>query len=396
MNSDAPDVVGRRIAAIRKMRGFTQRQLATRTHLSLSLISKIEVGAKQTTASTLRVIASTLHVTVSELLGDVEASVTPDRLLQRLESVLVGQFLPTIEMQGGPRTLVLIEAGVQRAAQLRLAARYAELTDLVPSLVEELTFYAQSAKGEERERVFALLAVTYRCLDALANKTGYFGLSFLAVDRVAQFSEASHDPLMIATSAYLRGQSALDVGQYKRGLMLLDKARGVLDLERSPGVLAVSGSLHLRSAVLAAKDGNSTNAWDHIAEARKIAHRLGKDSVTCGTYFGPSNVGIHSVATAVELLDDSRAINDATSFRLTPEVPTERTSHHYADLARAYLWRGNASHALRCLLLAEDIAAHHTQHHLGARETAAALFRSARRPSDDLVGLVKRMRLTVT
>jgi tetratricopeptide (TPR) repeat protein len=246
--------------------------------------------------------------------------------------------------------------------------------------------------GRSREQAHSVLAVAYRCLDAVANKLGYFHLSYLAVERVSWAARNSADPLMEATASYLRGQACLDVGHHKKGLKLLDQARRQIEPGNKTSIRALSvyGTLHLRSAVLAACDHDAGEAWAHIEEAQRIAGHVGKDVTHYWTFFGPSNAAIHAVATAVELGDYARAVDEASKLRMSPSIPHERSSHHYIDLARAYLRLGYRDKALQCLLQAELIAPHHTRHHPATRGTVRVLLELSRGKPTDLVALAGR------
>jgi tetratricopeptide (TPR) repeat protein len=277
-----------------------------------------------------------------------------------------------------------------------MAARYSRLADVLPPLLEELTQQVHILEGRAREDAYATLAVAYRCLDAIANKLGYLQLSYLAVDRVCWAAQKSADPLMVATGSYLRGQACLDVGHFGYGLQLLERARAQIESHgdnSKEALAAVHGSLHMRSAVLAACDRDSDTGWSHISEAQSAAERLGSDVTYYWTFFGPNNVAIHTVAAAVELGDYARAIDEARTVQLSPAVPLERSSHHLIDLARAYLWEGDRDQSLKCLLRAEHIAPHHTRHHPATRSTVRTLLELARGSPDDLVALAARVGL---
>jgi transcriptional regulator with XRE-family HTH domain len=391
------DKVGARIQRARKARGLTQQQLANRAHLSKSLVSKIEAGDRAATGGVVQTIATALAVRPDVLLHD--AGPQPPTLdeqirsaLPDLERALIGHDLPA-PADLRPRPLADLLRTTRKAGELRLAAQYGQLSRILPNLIDQLSAAAQLLDGHQRELAYWHLAVAYRCLDAIANKLGYLHLSYLAVDRVCWAAARSNDPLMIATGEYLRGQACLDVGRYGQGLVLLDRARGEAEASGPDSAegLAVRGALHLRSAVLAALDTETDSAWDHIAEARVLAARVGSDVTHYWTLFGPSNVGIHAVATAVELGDHVRAIEEAGRFTLPADIPKERSSHHLIDLSRAYLWSGDRTRALDCLLKAERIAPQHTRHHAATRESVRVLLQLSRRRSDTLAGLADRV-----
>jgi|SRR4051812_23339837 transcriptional regulator with XRE-family HTH domain len=61
--------IGAQIAAERKLRGMTQQQLATRAHVSLSLLRKVEQGSRQVTQSLISSVAVALGVQRTRLTG---------------------------------------------------------------------------------------------------------------------------------------------------------------------------------------------------------------------------------------------------------------------------------------------------------------------------------------
>jgi hypothetical protein len=97
-------------------------------------------------------------------------------------------------------------------------------------------------------------------------------------------------------------------------------------------------------------------------------------------------VRIHEVAVAVELGDGGEAIRRAEGFQMPAGMSAERSSHHYIDLARAYLWQGDRSQALDCLQLARKLAPQQTRYHPMVRDTLQALARTERRSTRTLRG----------
>lgn len=61
---------GRRIRAFRKLKGYTQEELALRIHVSVSVIGGIERGKKLPSPQLLEEIAQALHVHIDELKGE--------------------------------------------------------------------------------------------------------------------------------------------------------------------------------------------------------------------------------------------------------------------------------------------------------------------------------------
>lgn len=63
------DRIGARIAVIRKTRGLTGRQLASRAHVSYSLLAKVESGAVPASPALIGAVARALRVDVPRITG---------------------------------------------------------------------------------------------------------------------------------------------------------------------------------------------------------------------------------------------------------------------------------------------------------------------------------------
>lgn len=61
------DVIGRRIRAYRKLKGYTQQRLADELGLSVAVIGSVERGTRIATRELLEKIADQLEIDVSEL-----------------------------------------------------------------------------------------------------------------------------------------------------------------------------------------------------------------------------------------------------------------------------------------------------------------------------------------
>jgi hypothetical protein len=155
--------------------------------------------------------------------------------------------------------------------------------------------------------------------------------------------------------------------------------------------------MHLRLAILAARDSKRRNdAWDHLAQASEVGERIGRDTHHYGLIFGPTNVKIHEVATAIELEDADEVIRRNEGFEPPASLPVERSSHHYIDVARAQLVAGQPQQALDSLVKADHLAPQHTRNHPMARETVTGLIRVHNRLPESLRSMARRMGVSVT
>jgi hypothetical protein len=113
-----------------------------------------------------------------------------------------------------------------------------------------------------------------------------------------------------------------------------------------------------------------------------------------GTAFGPTNVAIHQINTAMELGDVQIALDLGPTLD-TAALPTERRVRHALELARAYSARNRRADGLAVLLDAEQIAPEQVRHHFISRQLVLTWMRQLRRKPDlELAGLATRLRLT--
>ncbi|MEV0375695.1 transcriptional regulator, partial [Streptomyces sp. NPDC050636] len=96
--------------------------------------------------------------------------------------------------------------------------------------------------------------------------------------------------------------------------------------------------------------------------------------------FSTGNVQIHSISVALELSDQTTALD--RSRRADPHhiaaLPKSRRGHHHMDLARAWLWDGSRDRALAELEKAEHIAPQLVRNHPIARATLRKILYAER------------------
>ncbi|QFY06152.1 helix-turn-helix domain-containing protein [Nonomuraea phyllanthi] len=389
--------IGRRIAHWRKVRGLTQTGLAEKANVSRSLIAQVESGHKPATASLNAAVARALNLDITELTGQPYRGNTErtDRIhasIPQIRQALVYWDVPP-DLECPPRRLDVLRGDVGKATELRQSAHYVELGAMLPALIKELTYVVHAATGRERVEAFRLLASVYSAADSMAYKLGYLDLFHLAVERVAWAASHAEDPLLGPVTDTRRSMAFLATGAWDGGLKLLDRTSMHMEagLRDNSAMLSVYGTVHLRAAIMAARGSRPSVAWDHIENARETAQRLGRDTNDYALLFGPSNVAIHEVAVAVELGDADEAIRRGEGLQLPATLSAERSSHHYIDLSRAWLWAGDRDKALSCLLTAESLAPQRTWYHPMARETVMQLDRAYRTLPQTLRSLEGRM-----
>ncbi|WP_331763515.1 helix-turn-helix transcriptional regulator [Streptomyces anthocyanicus] len=382
--------VGRRIAYYRSVvrPKMTQRQLADAACVALGTIRKIERGERGVTDATLEAIADALGVDPARLRTDRTAAHTRVHdALPALSAAIATYDLPD---DGPARPLCDLRAAVAEAARWRVAAQYTRIVRALPELLKELARAYQAAPAEDRAEIAGLLVRAYRSADAVAYKFGARDLSARLIDLMRWAAPEAGDPMLTATVAYVRTETFFAAQAHQAGLRALEQALDAAPSASAAPAIAVRGALHMRAAVIAGRANDDSAATQHLDEARTLADRVPED-VYWGTAFGPDSVRAHEVSVAVSLGDEhvARALDVASEWKPPRELPAERRSGFYIELARAQLWAGLADDAFESLKVARHIAPQHTREHPWVREDAARLRRLKRADSETLTNFAE-------
>ncbi|KKD03284.1 helix-turn-helix domain-containing protein [Streptomyces sp. WM6386] len=390
MSAHTDGGVGRRLAYYRSVMRpkMTQQQLADSACVALGTIRKIERGERGVTDVTLEALAAALGVDPSRLRvdrGPVHARVR--EALPALSAVIAAYDVPD---DGPVRTLGELRAAVAEVVRWRLAAQYTRIVRDLPDLLAELARAYHVAAAHERREPAALLVTAYRAADAVAFKFGAHDLSARLVELMRWAAPDADDPLLATTVAYVRTEIFFAAHAHASGLRTLEDAIDSAPVPSTVPAIAARGALHMRAAVIAGRARDATGSAIHLAEARALADQV-PESVYLGTAFGPDTVRIHEVSVAVSLGNDhvDRALTAAQGWKPPAELPAERRSGFYIELARAQLWAGLADHAFDSLKAARRIAPQHTREHPWVREDAATLRRLKRADSEALTGFAE-------
>ncbi|MFI0576120.1 helix-turn-helix domain-containing protein [Streptomyces tendae] len=382
--------VGRRIAYYRSVvrPKMTQQQLADAACVALGTIRKIERGERGVTDATLEAIADALGVDPARLRTDRGASHTRVHdALPALSAAIATYDLPD---DGPARPVRDLRAAVAEAARWRVAAQYTRIVRALPELLQELARAYHAAPAGDRAEIAGLLVRAYRSADAVAYKFGARDLSARLIDLMRWAAPEASDPMLTATVAYVRTETFFAAQAHEAGLRALEQALDAAPSSSTAPAVAVRGALHMRAAVIAGRANDDLAATQHLDEARTLADRVPED-VYCGTAFGPDSVRAHEVSVAVSLGDEhvTRALDVASEWKPPKELPAERRSGFYIELARAQLWTGLADDAFESLKVARHIAPQHTREHPWVREDAARLRRLKRADSETLTNFAE-------
>ncbi|MGC0416325.1 helix-turn-helix domain-containing protein [Embleya sp. AB8] len=399
--------VGVRVAAVRRQRGITQMELAALVGRTPSWVSQVERGVQPVARlDVLQLLANALGVSTQALNPDaptpmpvpaVGADEPNDLDMARLAlsgHPALGVLLSAEDRMGLP-SLSELSRQVDDVWALIHAAKFAELSVLVDPLLDRLETAVRSAPDRERPALYALLARTYQALAAAFARQDEADAAWVAADRAIRAAEQSNDVLGTFAGIYRLAQAfvrlkRLDQAEHAATTAVRAlETHGAAQLGRSEG-LSVLGALHLALALVHARAGNRDQARSEIEEARTIARRLGADRNDFNLEFGPTNVEIQAVSTAVDLGDAGEALDVGARIDAGALSP-ERQSRLLMDLGRAHVQRRHVGDAVECLLRAEELAPETVRSHVAARGAIHELTLIAGRSAPaELLALAER------
>ncbi|MBO2464009.1 helix-turn-helix domain-containing protein [Actinomadura violacea] len=397
--ADQGTTIGDNIKALRNMRKMSRPRLAEAISISESYLKKIENGERSVTSTIATRIAQTLKVGVDRIYGQpyyngAEADEGVQAVIPDLRRVLWTYDSPE-DLSRPPRPFDVLVSEMETISQLRQDGKYVQLAPLLPSLITELTHVALAAPaGEVQEQAYWYLARGYRAANSLAHKLGHPDLSMTAIERVRWAASRSGDPYMDVVAGYLLLGALMRQGLWTAANKLMVELevqiRSIAAGRFNDESRAMLGSIVLKRLAADARQGRLENVLRATEEAEEIAAASnGRDVLAYETTFGPSNIRIHEVHALLNIGDAKTALRTAGGFIPPTDLPGERRSHHYIDLAAAQLAVGDRDASLNSLLEARRIAPAHTRFHPTVRATAATLVRLDRAQREAVTGFAR-------
>lgn len=383
MHALPQDHTGVRVARLRRERHLTQQALAELSKVPYNTLTKIEQGKLAATPYAIACLSRAMSVEVSTILGQpYKAELRADEL-----DVLIGpirEALDVYDLGADPdisarpiRTLREDSEGLcaaVRAGEIKRAA-----SD-VAGLIEETTTAAHLHGSSDG---WLVLASLYRTSYDVATKLGYADLAQLSLVRMDWAAQRASDAVLGGAYQYFRALTYLREGKYRTGQRLVDlglRTIGQADASRQRDV--VTGQLHLGGSVMAGRAHDEEQAMGHLAEAEGIAHRTGESPKVLWMAFGGTNVTVHRVSVLAELDKYDKAVEAADEVAIPSDWPKSRTSHHWAEVARAQMWTGKLDASFNSLLKARKTAPQQAKYHVLVRDTYASLEAAHRRLPD--------------
>ncbi len=386
----SPGNGGSRVAQLRKERDLTQPALARRAGVSLSLLSKIEVGDRTLTPAVAAAIARALRISLSALYGEVEVSQDQSVLLKDLRTAVRRYDIPDQGPVPDPGQLRL---DVDQASALVLQADLAGLLRTLPELLTRATTYAHAAASP---RGWAWLAEVHRGVYYLAVKNRWMDLVEVVPILQGWAAGQRPNPVVAAGAALGRAGTFLNCGDFAGGLAVVDRALVAAEAELSgPEKAFATGTLHVRGMMLAGRLNDRTEAQRHIHGAWRAAEEFPTDLWIHGCLFGPANTATYVLAAQGDLGRPREVIRLADGLnRNDTGLPPTRLVDVHTSTARAQLDLGDRDGAQTALLKAWDIGPQKAKVHPMCREVLRVLISLHRRSNPRLVTLAKQAGLT--
>ncbi|MGW1073035.1 helix-turn-helix domain-containing protein [Streptomyces sp. NPDC002537] len=383
-----PPAPGVNVVVLRKARGWSQAKLAKRAVVSVSLLSKIEVGDRALTPAVATALGRAMGLSMAEVLGRAPVAHDAETLLAELRSAMRDYDLPG----GRPVEEERIAAGLAIAGRCRDSVDVASLLKLLPGLLRDSTTHAHTANTAES---WAALAEVYSAAYWLAARHRWMDLAELAVARQGWAAGQKPNPLAEAIAVRDRAGTYLNFGDCETGLVLIDRAIAVAQAslggtERDVAV----GILNLRGMTLAGRLEDKREAvreaGRHIRSALSASEHFTADLDIHGLTFGPQNTLTHRLATNVDLGKPREALTLTDNLAAALEgLPATRVAPTHINVARAQLDVGDRDGALENLGIAWSAAPQMARIHPMGQEVFRVLATLHRRSNPQLLKLSK-------
>lgn len=352
--TQAHRTIGRRLREVRYWRGKSLRVVAELAGISEGYLSKLESGHRALDRRSLIVaLANALQVAPSELTqlpmpppanGGSDASIEAVR--QAMMAVTRGR--PGGEVATADELRARVEAlhpGGESRDLKRVGAA-------LPSLIRDL--HTSIAAGRDVAELLDL-AVLLHAQDTrgwLWIHSASLDLRWQAASLAQQAAQERGTPTALGIAAWGAVVEMLAGGAF-------DLAQDELDATSvpttSPESMQLAGMLTLQRSLVAASADRPADVTGPLDEAAELAQRTGEgDAFWLG--FGPTNVGIWRMASALEVGDYDQVVRIAGGLQPEAHHSRERQATYWLDYGRALArLRGRRDEAVVALRRAEEL-----------------------------------------
>ncbi|MEV1065552.1 helix-turn-helix domain-containing protein [Streptomyces sp. NPDC050263] len=375
---------GANVAVCRKARGLSQVALARRANISVSLLSKIEVGDRALTQGTAADLARAMRMTLDELLGTATVEGADENSLTALNYAIRRFDIP----DGPPPHPEDLPRELAELNQHRYRTELSAVLQKTPGVLTRMTNFAHATQSPD---AWTRVADAYSVVYWLAARYRWMHLAELAVMKQRMAAERAN-PIAATVAARDEAGAFLNSGDFAGGLAIVDRA--VVEAEtilrgrdRAYGL----GILHLRGLTLAGRIKDKATAAAHIDAAWRAAGEFLEDIEDHGIHFGPENTAVHVISTASDLEDYRESLDTADDLiRGGLTLPATRVGPLHMNVSRSKLALGDRDGALESLEAAWGIAPEMARVHPTSQELMRVLTSLHRRSNPRLTRLAKR------
>ncbi|MEV0337708.1 helix-turn-helix transcriptional regulator [Nocardia sp. NPDC050713] len=395
--------VGERVAWYRRRRGMSQEALAGLVGRSEDWMSKIENNRiSLDRLSVIRLLADALDISLGDLIGEPTllewTADSGTSTVPALRAALMdyGHLVPSLTSRGSDVELLgitALERDLSDVFDAYQASKFGFAAGRLPALLAAALARARTDADERSHRV---LALSYQAAASVLTKLGEADLAWNAAERGLVAANHAGDPAILGSLMRSTAFTIMSTGRLQPAIELVQTGASYLERHLAgcrSDLLSVYGTLLLVGSMAAARSGRRDVVRNFLTEADRTAGRLGGDCNHLWTAFGPTNVDIHRVNTAMELGDVQIAL-DLGPMLDTSALPTERQVRHRLDIARAFNFAGRQDDSICAVLEAERMAPEQVRHHYLSRQLVLVWMRNSRgRPTHALESLAHRMRI---
>ncbi|MFJ6680624.1 helix-turn-helix domain-containing protein [Streptomyces werraensis] len=328
--------IGERLRDVRKRRGMSQRELAERSGVSLSLIRKLEQGERDDTRlETARQLASALRVPTTRLMVDSKEEGAGQETVDQWEPVRRALVTPPGEDGLEEPTLEGVKRALRDAMPLFSGDRFAELGAILPPLLRDAEVLAANDPDGRAVRVKLMQLTGW-----LLTQTRQFDAAEMALERA--LDEAA-DRLQGASTINTQCWLLLRRGRLAEARSLATDWADEVEPRMSkatPEELSAWGWLLLRMSAASVRDNRPGEAEDALRFAQSAAVAMGREYAPREDFlrtFGPVTVALKRTENAMIVGKPDKVLTLAAKVPADKLKPTSNNrNRHLLDVADAY------------------------------------------------------------
>ena len=268
-----------------------------------------------------------------------------------------------------------IQRDLDRVMLAYQTSRFDEMLDQLPDLIETSHRATYCYRGRQRQFANKALALSSHASAMVLTKVGEHDLAWIASDRGLNAADDAEDEAIVGSLRRSMVHTLQTHGRNDAATRLAERTADDLRSTLPAGdarQASVYGTLLLAASMAAARTGDQSGVDELLDEADHYARQLGRDANHLWTAFGPTNVAVHRVATAVALDDIGAAEHNANAVDAS-DLPSERRIRYLFDLAMIAVQRNRTDAAIATMLEAERLAPAQVHRHVMAQQIVAHL-----------------------